>query len=161
MKARSHREQVIVADNAHAWWLIELDVETGAFRRRIRSGAKLAESRGWGTIVGGAGRRVVAALYEGEDEGETVQIGTFRRALRDPLLELEASHEKGPYYRFKAKYAGVVEVNVVYWSSIAWLFAKFDPERNSSEGDFFLFLWRRWSEATRAKPPSGYRGAAR
>jgi hypothetical protein len=136
--------------------MIELDEESGVFRRRIRSAARVAQSCGWGTIVRDT-RPLVAALYERERGGEIVQLGSFRRALHDPLLELEAVHATGPYYRFTARYSGVVEMTVVYWSSIAWVFGEYDPERHSSEGDFFLFLLGRWRDAMRASARASYR----
>ncbi len=129
-----------LADPRTVWRHYLIDTASGKTRSR------------WGKppgLVYGLGVRVAPFLFASAyvDNGKKVlRIGAKVWELADPELNLRVEHVRGPYYRFEVLRGGTVEWQHRYWSSLAWCFQPYDPDRYGSQGDFFLKLWSMWRD---------------
>ncbi len=128
------------------WRPFDLDMRTGSFRTRWRMPGQPLGYFGIGmTIWRRRFERVGAAAYETEGE-KLLQIGQRHWRLADPSLALEVAAVRGPVREFSVRRNGGVEYSVRYWSSIYRSLGAFDPDRHTTDGDFFLELWSLWRD---------------
>lgn len=135
---------ITVTDMRADWKVLDVDMRSGAVRRRLHLPSQPQATFGIGTILRqGIWRRCVAASYVLQGH-RRLQIGTRHWDLSETATTLEVEHARGPYYTFRVLRSGEVEYAIKYWSSLAWCFRSFDPVKDLSEGDFFLEVWALW-----------------